>query len=107
MTTKSKVAPATPKARTRRKAKSTKVVPNVVANIVFINPYTRKLQAHSDWLSAFRMYANTLSNDEQTLVRKCIAFTIAKPENREYLHGPCPVIPFPVRNHQSKSSLEA
>jgi hypothetical protein len=42
-------------------------------------------------------YVNTLSNDEQTLIKKCLAFTIAMPSStREYLKDPCAVIPFPV-----------
>ena len=83
----------TPKARSRSKSR---INPKVIANIVFINPETRKQQAHTDWLAAFRRYVDTLSNDEQSLVKKCLAFTIAKPINREYLQDRCPVIPFPA-----------
>ncbi|MBL8499645.1 MAG: hypothetical protein LZF63_06780 [Nitrosomonas sp.] len=88
-----KVAPATPKARTRRKTKSAPN-PKVVANIVFINPETRKQQAYKDWQKTLREYVHTLSNDEVTLVRKCMTFICAEPDKRDYLHGKCPVIPF-------------
>lgn len=98
MAAKSTTTPATPKARTRRKPKSVKVITNVVASIVFINPEIRKQQANADWSTALRRYVDTLSNDEVTLVKKVLAFTLAKPKNREYLHGPCPVIPFPIQN---------
>jgi len=81
-----------------RKTKSVSLVPNVVASIVFIKPEIRRQQAYKDWNKALRAYVDTLSNDEQTLVSKCLAFIIAKPERREHLHEPCPVMPFTVRN---------
>ncbi|MBS0300369.1 MAG: hypothetical protein JSR32_10700 [Proteobacteria bacterium] len=86
-----KAAKATRKAHLRNKSR---INPKVIASIVFINPETRKIRALSDWETAFKSYVNALSSDEQTIVRKCLIFTCAKPENREYLHGKCPVILF-------------
>ena len=99
-----KAAKATRKAHLRNKSR---INPKVIANIVFIPPETRKIRALSDWDTAFRSYVNTLSNDEQTIVKKCLLFTCAKPENREHLHGKCPVIPFLTKKSQSKSVMEA
>lgn len=88
-----KAAKATRKACLRSKSR---INPKVIANIVFIAPELRKQQSYRDWNIALRAYFETLSNDEQTLVKKCMAFVCAKPEYREHLHGCCPVIPFPI-----------
>lgn len=90
-------ATITPPRRTR-KSKSIPAAPNVVANIVFISPELRKEQGLVDWNKAFRTYMDTLSNDETTLVKKCLAFVCATPRNRGYLNGPCPVIQFKSRS---------
>ncbi len=100
MPTKSKVTSP------RRKTKLA-TAPNLIATILFIEPEKRKLVAVEDWKTALRSYVNTLSNDEQTLVKKCMSFICAEPDKREYLHGKCPVFLFPVKTRQSKSAAEA
>lgn len=81
----------------RRKSKSISVIPdvNVVTDILFIHPVIREEQAYKDRNTA---YVDTLSNDEQTLVNKCLVFIIAEPKKRKHLHGPCSVIPFLIVN---------
>lgn len=96
VSTKSTSTFATPKARSRRK--SPRINHKVLASIVFINPELRKQQALKDWGAALIAYINTLSNDEQTIVRKCMTFICAEPSKRDYLHGLCPVIQFPANS---------
>jgi len=43
---------STPSKVTSPRRKTVKVIPNVVANIVFINPEIRKQQAYKDWQTA-------------------------------------------------------
>ncbi|PTQ83683.1 hypothetical protein [Nitrosomonas ureae] len=95
MANKSKVASATLKARTR-KSKEKHLVTNVLANIVYISPELRKVRSKEDWDAALRLYINTLSCDEKTIVQKCMEFVLAKPAHKEFLREPCPVISFPV-----------
>ena len=100
MAAKSTRAPA------RRKTKPISLAPNVVASIIFINPEIRRQQACKDWGKALRAYVNTLSDDEATLVNKCLIFILADPKKREYLHGPCPVMPFPVKKESATREVQ-
>jgi hypothetical protein len=94
------------RALARHKSKSIIVVPNVAANILFIHPEIRRRQAYKDWQTALRAYIHTLSNDEEDIVRKCMTFIIAEPDKREHLHGPCPVVSFPIQNKRSKQGVQ-
>jgi hypothetical protein len=66
-----------------------------------------KQHAHYEWRIAFKEYVHTLTDYEKSIVRKCITFIEANPKDEQF-QKPCEVIPFPaVKNHQSKSTMEA
>ncbi len=78
MTTKPKVAPATPKARSL--CISNSVVPNLIGSIIYIDPEIRKEIESDRWQN------------------KCLQFIHTFKKENEDIRTACPVIPFPIVN---------
>ncbi|GKS68951.1 hypothetical protein W03_09550 [Nitrosomonas sp. PY1] len=87
---------------TSARRKSIKVVQNVAANIIFIDPEIRKRRDHERWEKSVLDYKNSLSKDHQKIFYKAINVISGCPKLNEKFTR-CPVIPFPIRNQQSKS----
>jgi len=91
----SKVVPATPKARSRRKSKSISVATNLLGNTLFIDPERRKAKELERWKAELLEYRASLSKDDLKIFNKTLSFLVENPEIKERLKG-CPVIPFPA-----------